>query len=41
VTLGDVLRDLIDNLLDVTGLPRLDVLRIVDQLVQAGVLRLR
>ena len=31
----------LDDLLDVTGLPRLDVLRIVDQLVQAGVLRLR
>jgi len=30
----------LDDLLDITGLPRLDVLRIVDQLVQAGVVRL-
>lgn len=31
----------LDDLLDVTGLPRLDVLRIIEQLVEAGVLRLR
>jgi hypothetical protein len=31
----------LELLLDVTGLPRLDVLRIVDELVRAGVVRLR